>query len=1147
MIDKDGNIVNHYGTVTDITEQKQLIEDLTYQNIFDQEIIEGITDGIIVCDKNFRCLKTNKAFEEFTSSNEKQLLGKPVLEILKQHTDAEFSAFLNDALEGRIVTTDDLLWKSDDKASNIFIQATFSPLSTKSGEIQGIVVTIKDVSQRKNVENEIRASEYILNNVIDAMGDLLIITNLEGRVVQVNRAFLNTLGYSRAETNGCEFPYPWLVEEEMGRFVLWIANLRKHSSLHDFDMTFKTKHGESIAVSLSTTLLRNQLGEPIAMLNIARNISERTRLMKVLENRNRQIELINRIIMKANQTMNFREIFEIVSQEIQTLIPCDDVNIGILNPDGTSLKIYAATGRESLSEGGIIPLEKTISQFAIKERKPIIVNDFLAEEKYRSIAVYKKGLGAQLSYPITLKGKIFGTINIGTKEPYTFFDEHVEMLHPIAQQIGFIIDRILLFNKVSEDSAYIRNLLDSIDSIVYTVNNELRIQEVNKAWYGFMRDFGVETMEDYHGKALFDVLPSEPLKVMFQNIIDPILNGSVKIFSQEFVHSSNKGDIVYNITINPMVINQKVVGLVFTHNDITALKKSEAELKKSNEQLLALHEISTLVSSSREVKTMLNDAIPILQKNINAVGVIVYLLDSDKNDLILTYQKGFDKVEFPTIFHLPMSASATGQVVATKKPLYISEKVYLDERIVPTNREILKKLNLDAMALIPLVSKDKVFGALDIFYDHPHVFSEQEKQILMLVGNQLGVAIENSRLYDELRSQVDRLTVLYQLSQELTSTLNINQIFEVVHKYVKQVIPFQMFRIDLYNEKTNTKTPVLNIEKVNGEEIFVTTLSHPTSVAQGTAIENVLINRNTYQSSDKRLISIPMISKDVILGIMSVEAEVGMYYSGTHIQLLESISNLTAIALEKGRLYEETLQKSIEIEKRNKELDDFTYVVSHDLKEPLISVEGFSRILQLDYQDVIQAEGKEYLDSIVGATTRMKGLIDDLLLLSRVSRPTESFKEFSIKEILDEIIHDIEFTIKQRGVEILLPDDLPTVFGNATQVKIVFRNLIGNAIKFNKNPNPKVEIGFQNTENNHYLFYVKDNGIGIDKEFYDKIFLIFQRLHRREEYEGSGAGLAIVKKIIELHNGKVWVESELGKGSTFFFTLPKPPIKNIKG
>ena len=121
----------------------------------------------------------------------------------------------------------------------------------------------------------------------------------------------------------------------------------------------------------------------------------------------------------------------------------------------------------------------------------------------------------------------------------------------------------------------------------------------------------------------------------------------------------------------------------------------------------------------------------------------------------------------------------------------------------------------------------------------------------------------------------------------------------------------------------------------------------------------------------------------------------------------------------------------------------------------------------------------------------------------------------------------------------IIPDDLPTVWGNETQLKVVFRNLIGNAIKFNNKPNPVVEIGFRNAENNSYLFSVKDNGIGIEKEFQEKIFVIFQRLHRREEYEGSGAGLAIVKKIIELHKGSLWVESELGKGSTFSFTLPK--------
>jgi len=269
-----------------------------------------------------------------------------------------------------------------------------------------------------------------------------------------------------------------------------------------------------------------------------------------------------------------------------------------------------------------------------------------------------------------------------------------------------------------------------------------------------------------------------------------------------------------------------------------------------------------------------------------------------------------------------------------------------------------------------------------------------------------------------------------------------------------------------------------------------------------------------------------------------VQGNGGTHYSETHVQMLESIANLAAIALEKGKLYEETVQFAEEIQRRNKELDDFTYVVSHDLKEPLISIEGFSKILQSDYQDVINTEGKEFLDMMTGATTRMKGLIDDLLLLSRVSRPLESFKPVAIKKIIEDIKAEMEFTIRKRGVNILIPEHLPYVVGNETHLKIVLRNLIGNAIKFNDKPAPTVEIGFQNAENNYYLFSVKDNGIGIDKEFHEKIFVIFQRLHPREQYEGTGAGLAIVKKIVEMHKGTIWVESHMGKGSTFFFKLP---------
>ena len=1141
----DGIVTSIMGTISDITEEKQLLDYLKKENVFKTDILSSIREGVVVFDCALKCMKWNKAMEMIVGLKEQDVIGKHALEVLPHSKEQNIDQLLRHALEGKMVSSEDLPFTISATNEQGFITGKYYPLRAESGEIHGVVGVISDISQRKTIENEIREFEHILSNVIDTMGDILILTDLQGRVLQVNRAFLHNLGYSRKETNGCEFPYPWLLDEEMGRFVLWIANLREHTWLHDFDMTLRTKDGRLIPASLSTTLLRNQVGEPIAMLNIARDITERKRLMKDLESRNKQIEIINRVITTANQTLDFRDIFDTLVKEINDIVACDDINVGLLSEDGKSLDIYAAYGRRSVVEGKGINIEETISRFSIKERKPIIVSDFLAEEKFKKLLPYKEGLRSQISLPISLKGKTFGTLNLGSEEPYVYTDEHTSILLPIAQQIGAIIDRALLFKQVSEDSAYIHNLLDSIDSVVYTVDRQIRIREVNKAWYEFLKEFGVSVAREYNGKLLYDVLPSEPLKAIYQNVVDQLLDGTVRIFSQEFIQQTSEGERTFQLVINPMVIDRKITGLVFTHTDISAIKKTEADLKKSNEQLLALNEISVLISSSLDLQKMLISAVPLLKKIIEATGVIIYLQEHGGNDLVLAHQLGFDAGEYSSITRLKQSTSATGEVVTKKRSLYIHEKAYLDERIIPENREVLRRFQIEAMAVIPLVSKDKVFGALDIFYSNPHEFSEQERQILTLVGNQLGAAIENTQLYGELRSQVERLTVLYNLSQQLTSTLDLDQIFQSVYDHVKQIIPFQNFKIDLYDEKTRTRTPVFHVETVNGEEVFVSKISQPTIISHGSPEENVIVTKRSYQSSEGRAIFVPMLSKETLIGIMSVEADEDILYTETHLRLLESIGNLSAIALEKGKLYEETLQKSIEIQRRNKELDDFTYVVSHDLKEPLISVEGFSRILQVDYSEIIQAEGKEYLDSIVGATSRMKGLIDDLLLLSRVSRPSESFRNVSVKDIVNEITIDMEFTIRKKGVNFIIPTELPIVYGNETQLKIVFRNLISNAIKFNNKPGPTVEIAFQNTENNYYLFSIKDNGIGIDKEFHEKIFVIFQRLHRREEYEGTGAGLAIVKKIIELHNGKIWVESEFGKGSTFFFTVPKPLAQEL--
>jgi light-regulated signal transduction histidine kinase (bacteriophytochrome) len=169
----------------------------------------------------------------------------------------------------------------------------------------------------------------------------------------------------------------------------------------------------------------------------------------------------------------------------------------------------------------------------------------------------------------------------------------------------------------------------------------------------------------------------------------------------------------------------------------------------------------------------------------------------------------------------------------------------------------------------------------------------------------------------------------------------------------------------------------------------------------------------------------------------------------------------------------------------------------------------------------------------------MKNLIDDLLTLSRVGRTTEGTQLVSVHAAITEILHDLKFTLQERNVRVIVPDELPVVQYNPTQLSMIFRNLMSNAMKFNDKPNPTITISAAE-EAHEYIFSVADNGIGIEKQYFDRIFMIFQRLQRSEVFRGTGAGLTIVKKIVENHGGRIWLESTLGQGTTFHFSVAKP-------
>jgi len=222
----------------------------------------------------------------------------------------------------------------------------------------------------------------------------------------------------------------------------------------------------------------------------------------------------------------------------------------------------------------------------------------------------------------------------------------------------------------------------------------------------------------------------------------------------------------------------------------------------------------------------------------------------------------------------------------------------------------------------------------------------------------------------------------------------------------------------------------------------------------------------------------------------------------------------------------------------NAELEQFAYVASHDLQEPLRMVTSFLTLLEKKYGESLDEKARVYIHYAVDGAKRMRQIILDLLDFSRVGKTEEKWGEININEIIDEIILLYQKNIKSKKARIEF-SEMPSVISFATPVRQIFQNLISNGLKYQpKGQNPVIKIA--GTENSEYWqFSVSDNGIGIDQQYFDKIFIIFQRLHNREEYSGTGMGLAITRKIVENLGGKIWVESKEGMGSTFYFTIAK--------
>lgn len=237
-----------------------------------------------------------------------------------------------------------------------------------------------------------------------------------------------------------------------------------------------------------------------------------------------------------------------------------------------------------------------------------------------------------------------------------------------------------------------------------------------------------------------------------------------------------------------------------------------------------------------------------------------------------------------------------------------------------------------------------------------------------------------------------------------------------------------------------------------------------------------------------------------------------------------------------GQLEEKLKIRTAELEFSNRELESFCYSVSHDLQEPLRMITSFAELFAKRHKGGLDETSEKYLLYVVDGARRMKEMLNGVLAYSRLGTGSSDNTEIDCNMLVDDILDILQIAIKDAGAQVKV-DHLPAIKGDQLQLSRVFQNLIGNALKFSRNASPTVKITAMR-DDDEWVFSVIDNGIGIEPQFKERIFELFQRLHAREDFEGTGIGLALVRRIIERHGGRIWVESEPGLGSTFRFALP---------
>ena len=405
----------------------------------------------------------------------------------------------------------------------------------------------------------------------------------------------------------------------------------------------------------------------------------------------------------------------------------------------------------------------------------------------------------------------------------------------------------------------------------------------------------------------------------------------------------------------------------------------------------------------------------------------------------------------------------------------------------------------------------------------------------------------------EQRRRAKSQETLTNIARIIGSSLDIEEVYQRFGKEVAELIPFDRIVINLI---TDEPTQMVDTYQASSVDVPDREPDKAYSI-EGTLSQSVLDSRKcivfqpadeaevasdyggltgAYEMGLRSFLSAPMLHHGEPIGCLNLHSLTENAYSELHRLLAERIAIYIAGAIANAQLHSQVTQQADELSRSNRELEQFAYVASHDLQEPLRMVSSYVQLLERRYSGQLDERAEKYIYFAVDGATRMQRLITDLLAYSRVGTQGGELSPTDTSPVVDEALSNLEVALADSNARVVYPD-LPQVTADSSQLVQLFQNLIGNALKFKSGERPRVEVRAER-DGSYWLFSVRDNGVGFDQKYADRVFGVFKRLHRNRDIPGTGIGLAICQRIIDRHGGRIWAESTPGKGATFYFTLP---------